>query len=108
MERKIVRMTGNSSGIIAIARVMPERMLSIILSPIKWSGILKYVTTPTKANSTAAIPAHNFTKLPVCFCKGVGSSGADATFNPIFPYSVLTPIASTLINAEPWVTRVPA
>jgi hypothetical protein len=32
MERNTVRMTGNSSGIMAMASVTPERILSIIIS----------------------------------------------------------------------------
>ena len=32
MERKTVRITGNSSGIIAIASVMPDKILSVILA----------------------------------------------------------------------------
>ncbi|MPM74974.1 hypothetical protein SDC9_121963 [bioreactor metagenome] len=34
MDRNTVRITGNSSGIIAIARVIPDKMLSIIRSLI--------------------------------------------------------------------------
>jgi len=67
MDKNTVKITGNSSGIMAMARVMPDKVLSIIRGPNGWSGILKYVTTPTKANKTAAIPAHSFTKCPVCF-----------------------------------------
>ncbi|MPM92954.1 hypothetical protein SDC9_140090 [bioreactor metagenome] len=108
IERNTVNITGNSSGIIAMASVIPERMLSINRSLFVWSGILSQVTNPTAANKTAAIPAHSLTRLPVCFCRGVGDSGAEATFAPIFPYSVEVPILSTNTYALPCVTNVPA
>src|SRR5659263_62731 len=55
IDRKTVSMTGNSSGIIAIASVMPDKMLSMILSFIRCPGILKNVIIPTSTNNTAAV-----------------------------------------------------
>jgi hypothetical protein len=41
IDKNTVKMTGNSSGIIAIASVIPDKILSIILSLRTWSGIFR-------------------------------------------------------------------
>ncbi len=66
MERKTVKITGNSSGIMAMASVTPERMLSISLSVNWWSGIFSQVKQPTNTNRTAAMAAQSFTSPRVC------------------------------------------
>ena len=67
IERKTVRITGNSSGIIAMESVTPDRMLSIRRSEKLWSGMLSHVNTPTRTNRTPAMMAQVFTSFPVCF-----------------------------------------
>ena len=67
IDRKTVSTTGNSSGIIAIARVIPDKTLSISLSVN--DGIVRFikVINVTSANSTMAITAQTLTSLFVCF-----------------------------------------
>lgn len=108
MDRNTVRITGNSSGIIAMARVIPASTLSVSRSAGLAPAMLNQVTRPTSTKSTPAITAQVFTSLPVCRCRGDASFGAAAIPSPIFPYSVCAPICSTRTAAEPWVTSVPA
>lgn len=57
MERKTIRITGNSSGIIAVASVTPDRMLSVIRAVKVWSDkskIRKNADQNKKHNGTVA------------------------------------------------------
>ena len=66
MDKNTVRTTGNSSGIIAIANVIPDKILSIILSFNSNSSKFKNVNIPTKTNKINATTAHDITNLSVC------------------------------------------
>ena len=108
MDKKTVRITGNSSGIMAIARVTPDNTLSISRSLKAWSGKSSQVKMPTRTKSTPASTEQELISWLVCLCSGVAAGTVATMPAPILPYSLAAPILSTSTIAEPWVTKVPA
>ncbi len=97
----MVSTTGNSSGSIAMASVMPAR------TPCSQSPRVSPYSTTAAAQSPMPISATLRTKRPISRCRRVCSTVMPWSALPIWPISVFSPVLSTRAMPWPCTTSVP-
>ncbi len=99
--RKIVRTTGNSSGSVAMASVIPAS------TPCSQSPRVRPYTTTTMTQRVAPRAARRRTSRLVSSSIAVSSVSSDRSAFPILPSSVPLPVARTRATPWPWTTSDP-